>query len=687
MRQLTIDVGGTFTDCLVLEETGQLQRFKAATTPEDPTGGFFDAVGKAAKHYGQTLERFLGEVEQVVHGTTLGTNILITERGAKVGMITTKGFRDIVEMRRGIRNLHGSMFDMFIEPYKPLVPRYLCRVVEERTLYTGKVLTPLNEEELRGAARRLLDEGCTAIAICFLHSYANGANELQAKRLVQALSPEVYVTASHEILPVWREFERFSTAVVSAYIGPAVTRYARKLQSSLGERGFRGRLLMMLANGLVQMVDECVDRAVYLLNSGPAAAPSAAVYLGALHEKRNLLSVDMGGTSFDVCVIKDAEIPTTTDSWVGEHRVAIKMVDVPTVGAGGGSLAWMDSLGLLRVGPQSAGADPGPAAYGKGEVAAVTDADLVLGYIPADYFLGGDIKLDVERAHQAVARAGAPLNMDADRTAQAMFTTINTVMANLITEGCTNKGHDVRDFTLVAGGGAGGIHAAALARQLSIPMVIVPRVAALMSAFGMFAKDLGLEYARSCARSQSQLDFAEIGGLYADMRRSAREDFARIGIPESQLSYQPTVEMRYVGQFHEVEMELPGETLDAESLTALLANFHARYEKMYTYSMPWRAAEFLTFRLKVTAPRRPVEMAVRARAATRVEAARRGSRQCLFDGKPQRVETPAYDWDRMEPGHTLEGPALIDDKTTTVLVPPGFACEVDAYRNLVLRAR
>jgi len=506
---------------------------------------------------------------------------------------------------------------------------------------------------------------------------------LKAKRLVQALAPEVYVTTSHEILPVWREFERFSTAVVSAYIGPALTRYARKLQERLKQRGFRGRLLMMLANGLVQVVDECVDRAVYLLNSGPAAAPSAAVYLGGLQGKRNLLSVDMGGTSFDVCVIKDAQIPTTTDSWVGEHRVAIKMVDVPTVGAGGGSLAWTDSLGLLRVGPQSAGADPGPAAYGKGEEAAVTDADLVLGYLPADYFLGGDIKLDVERAHRALARAGSTLKLNADQTAQAMFTTINTVMANLITEVCTNKGHDVRDFTLVAGGGAGGIHAAAIARQLSIPMVIVPRVAALMSAFGMFAKDLGLEYARSCARRENELDFAEIAGLYADMRRKAHEDFARIGIAEAQLSYHATVEMRYVGQFHEVEVDLPAEALSAESLQGLLRNFHSKYEQLYTYSMAWRAAEFLTFRLKVTVPRRPVEMEARALSAGDVAAARRGSRRCLFEGK--RVETPAYDWDRMQPGQRLEGPALIDDKTTTVLIPPGFACEVDPYRNLVLR--
>ncbi len=687
MKQLTIDVGGTFTDCLVLEESGQLQRFKASTTPDDPTRGFFAAVGKAAGHYGQTLEQFLGDVEQIVHGTTLGTNILITGRGAKVGTITTKGFRDIVEMRRGIRKLRGSMFDLFVEPYQPLVPPYLSLGVEERTLYTGKVLTPLNEVDLRACARKLLDEGCTAIAICFLHSYVNGENELKAKRIVKEMAPDTYVTASHEILPVFREFERFSTTVVSAYIGPALARYTRKLQSGLKERGCNGRLLMMLANGMVQVVDECVDRAVYLLNSGPAAAPYGASYLGGLHDKNNLLSVDMGGTSFDVCVIKDGKIPTTSDCWIGEHRVAIKMVDVPSVGAGGGSLAWIDSLGLLRVGPQSAGADPGPAAYGKGDDATVTDADLVLGYIPADYFLGGDVKLEVQRSHQAVARVGSKLKMDASQAALVMNTTINTVMANLITEVCTKKGHDVRDFTLVAGGGAGGIHAAAIARQLSIPMVIVPRVAALMSAFGMFAMDLGLEYARSCARRQNKLDFAEINSLYLDMRRQAREDFGRIGIPESQLSYKPTVEMRYVGQFHEVEIDMPAEDLNDGNLKALLQNFHTQYEKLFTYSMPWRAAEFLNYRLKVTSARRSVEIAVLARSTAGVETARRGSRLCLFDGISKPVQTPAYDWDRLAPGHRITGPALIDDKTTTVLVAPGFTCEVDAFHNLVLRAQ
>jgi N-methylhydantoinase A len=295
--------------------------------------------------------------------------------------------------------------------------------------------------------------------------------------------------------------------------------------------------------------------------------------------------------------------------------------------------------------------------------------------------------LDVKRSHEAVARVGAKLAMDTSQSALVMYTTINTVMGNLITEVCTKKGHDVRDFTLVAGGGAGGIHAAAIAKQLSIPMVIVPRVAALMSAFGMFAMDLGLEYARSFARRQNKLDFAEIGRLYVEMREQAKRDFARIGIAAGQLAYKPTVEMRYVGQFHEVEIDMPPEDLNEHNLKTLLENFHSQYEKLYTYSMPWRAVEFLTYRLKVTSAPRKVEMALLGRSSTGVESARRGARSCLFEGQAKPVQTPAYDWDKMAPGHKVNGPALIDDKTTTVLVVPGFTCEVDPHHNLVLRAQ
>jgi len=361
------------------------------------------------------------------------------------------------------------------------------------------------------------------------------------------------------------------------------------------------------------------------------------------------------------------------------------MVDVSSIGAGGGSIAWIDALGLLRVGPMSAGADPGPAAYGRGDSPTVTDADLVLGYIPADYFLAGEIKLDVGRATESLGRIGAQMGLTAEDTARAVYATVNAEMAGQITEVCTKRGYDVRDFVMVAGGGAGGVHAAAIARHLSIPTVIVPRVSALLSAFGMFTMDLGQQYARSRFRDLAKADPAHVNAIYAEMRDEAEESFSRIGVAVSDLRYASTVDMRYAGQFHEVEIDLPDGAMDDAALEELVRRFHNRYEVLYGYQLPQQPVEFLTFYLKVTAPRPPLAVATEEATTSDVHGALRGSRSCLFGDRWH--DTPAYDADLLQPGSVLEGPALVDDPTTTVVVPDGFTCEVDPHRNLVLRAR
>ena len=349
MKRVAIDVGGTFTDCLVLEESGALQAFKAPTMPRDPSAGLLRSLEKAAGAHGQSVARFLEEVDPIIHGTTLATNALVTGRGVATGLLTTRHFRDIIEIRRGIKCVNTSMYNFFVPPYAPLVPRRLRLGVEERTLWNGEIATPLNETETLQALEELRAAGVQAVAVCFLHSYANPANERRAAEVCKAVFPAAHVTTSHEILPVWREFERFSTTVVSAYIGPIVGDYLAELERRLAAAGFKGTLLMMLSNGLTETATHCRARAVFLIGSGPAAAPSAALHLGQELAHQNLISVDMGGTSFDVCLIRKGEIPTTTDGWVGDHRVAIKMVDTKSVGAGGGSIAWIDSLGLLRV--------------------------------------------------------------------------------------------------------------------------------------------------------------------------------------------------------------------------------------------------------------------------------------------------------------------------------------------------
>ncbi len=396
MFQICIDIGGTFTDSVVLNEKGDLFESKVATTPSDLSIGLIDSFERAAGHYNISIEQFLGETQTIVHGTTVALNAFLTRSGAKTALITTKGFRDILEMRMGLKNIKTSMYNMFIPPYEPLVPRQFRFTVEERTRYTGEIATPLNEDELKDVILKLKQEQVGAVAICFLHSYANPENERKAARICREELAGVFVCTSHEIIPLVGEFARESTATLNAYVGPIVTRYFTGLNEKLKQLNFRGQLLIMQADALVQTVSESIRKPVYLMNSGPASGPSGSIYLGKLMNRKSFVTIDMGGTSLDIGFVKDGTINLSTSKWIGEEMLAIKMVDVSTIGAGGGSLAWFDSLSLLHVGPKSAAADPGPASYAKGGTeAAVTDADLILGYIPDDYFLGGRVKLDM----------------------------------------------------------------------------------------------------------------------------------------------------------------------------------------------------------------------------------------------------------------------------------------------------
>ena len=474
MTRVTIDVGGTFTDCIVLDKQGTIHAFKSPTTPENPTVGLMNGLDKAAKFFRVTLQQFLSDVELLIaHGTTLSTNALLTGKIAKVGVLTTDGFRDTLQIRRGYKNISTTRFNLFVPPYRPLVPRYLRLGIRERTLYTGAIETPLNEEDVHKAIARLKQEKVEAVAICFLHSYVNPSHERRAAEICQGEMKGTYVTASHDVLPVFREFERFSTTVVSAAVGPITENYLKTLTKELGDRGFKGTLYMVQGGGMVQSVEESARRAVSLIGSGPAAAPSGAIRLGKSVGSDNLFSVDMGGTSYDVCLIRNGVIPTTDTNWVGEELVAMKLVDVPSVGAGGGSIASVSTLGLLQVGPQSAGADPGPACYGKGgQLPTTTDADLVLGFLPADYFLGGEIVLKEDLARDAIGKVAGPLGLDVPQTAFAIFTTVNSVMADKMTEISTKRGYDIRDFVLVVGGGAGPVHGGHVAELLQIPKVI-----------------------------------------------------------------------------------------------------------------------------------------------------------------------------------------------------------------------
>lgn len=684
------DVGGTFTDCLVQDDRGEVHAFKSPTTPRDPTLGLTNALNKAARFFRMELPQFMSNVHLLIaHGTTLSTNALLTGKIAKVGMLTTEGFRDTIEIRRGYKNIRTSRFNIFVPPYTPLVPRTLRMPVEGRMLYTGEELTPLKEEDIHNGIRKFKEEKVEAVAICFLHSYINPTHEKRALEICRAEMNGAYITASHEVLPVYREYERFSTTVVSAAVGPITAHYLAALREKLREIGFQGTLYMVQGGGLVQSVEESSRRAVTLIGSGPAAAPAGAIRLGQCIGSNNLFSIDMGGTSLDVCLIRQGEIPTTDYNWVGDERVAMKMVDVPSVGAGGGSIAWIDSLGLLRVGPQSAGADPGPACYGKGgSQPAVTDADLILGYVPADYFLGGEIVLRRDLAEKAIDSVAAPLGLDLPAAAKAIFATVNSLMADKMTEISTKRGYDVRDFALVVGGGAGPVHGAYLAALLEIPTIIVPRYAATYSAFGMLNMEVGKDFARSLISRKSLLDLKRVNELYAEMETEAREVLAEIGIAPRDTVFRRSMDMRYVGQFHEMEVfDVPPGEIGAKELDEITEAFHKRHKDLFTFNMPGREVEFLNVRLKATARQERLKLAEIPRATGDAAEALKRRRPVLWDLAKGYEETPIYDGTKLACGHKIPGPAVIEEPATTVVIPGSYVCAVDGVKNYILSRR
>lgn len=671
-----------------MDSGGILRQFKSPTTYPDPSVGFMDSLEKAAESYSIPLASLLSDVDLLIHGTTLATNTLINRNGAKTGMITTKGFRDVVEIRRGYKNIRTSMYNVFVPPYDPLIPRHLRKEAEERILFDGSVHTELNENDVRQAARELKEKGIESLAVCFLHSYANADHEKRAAKIAQeVLGEDVYITTSADILSVWREWERFSTTCVSAYTGPQAKRYMENLVSRLDDNAFGGTLLMMLSDGLVETVEYCKPRVVNLIGSGPAAAPAAAVYMGNAAGYKNLLSFDMGGTSIDIGLIQEGRIPTTTEAWVQEERVAIKMVDVKSAGAGGGSIAWIDSLGLLRVGPQSAGSTPGPACYGKGgENPTVTDLDIVLGYMDPDFFLGGEIKLDADLSRQAIQNKIAdPLGMNVDEAAQAAMVTVVSYMADQITEISTTVGFDVRDMAIVAGGGAGPMHAPFIAERLGVPNVIVPTIAATYSAFGMFAMDIGRNYARSYIVRAVDLDLGRFKQHFQDMQDEASEGFLALGVKPKDGVFHRTCEIRYIGQYHEVEVDVPDGDLTEVDIECVIQAFHDRHKELYTFNMHWKGVEFLTIRVRATVPKKPIQMRSTPLGSPDASAAIKSHRRAWFNG--QRLNTPVYDGAKLAAGNLIEGPAIIEELTTTVVVPVSYRCTVDEIHGYQLEVK
>jgi N-methylhydantoinase A len=678
--RIGIDVGGTFTDLVAVDDDGRVTLAKAASTPADPSIGVMDGVARLADALGLEPGRLLAETQRIVHGTTVATNALLERKGARVGLLTTEGHRDVIEMREGLKD---DRYNLRMPPPVPLVPRARRLGVRERVRADGRVSTSLDRRSLQTAIERLRRDEVEAVAVCYLHSYRDPTHEGATGKALSRALPGVYVSLSSVVLPQIKEYERVSTTVVNAYVGPALSRYLVRLERRLHEGGYRGPILIMQSHGGVAPIGEAVRLAAGAVLSGPAGGVAGSRYCARLLEVGNLIPFDMGGTSTDISLVVNGQAQLAADRGVAGHRVALPSLDIVSLGAGGGSIAWVDSGGILQVGPRSAGAEPGPACYGKGGTAAtVTDANLVLGYLDPGNFLGGRVRLDAEAAEGAIDDVARTLGTDRLAAADGIHRVVNTRMAEGIRLVSVRRGVDPRRFALLAFGGAAGLHATDVARQLEIGRVVVPRVAAVLSAWGMLATDLRYEVVRTHIGDVKRVGAAALRRVFASMEAEGRRRLGRAF--EGTVRVERTVDMRYGEQIFEVSVPLDGVDVGAPDLmTEVVNRFHRRHEELYTYSLRDQEPVLVNARLAVVGelPALPEEPPLRPRAPAGPRDGRR-----IYLGRTW-TEAPAYELDALSPGQSLDGPAVVETATTTALLRPGDRALVTPLGWLDIRLR
>lgn len=686
-----VDVGGTFTDFVLLLPTGESRIFKVLSTPDDPSSAVFDGLAEIAAANAMTVEDFLAKTERIVLGTTVTTNAVLTGRWCKTGLLTTRGFRDALQMRRGVRERFYD--NKYLAP-DPIVPRTRRLPVSGRIDQAGRELEPLAIADVDEAARLLAQEGVESVAVCFMHSYANDAHERAAAERLRALLPGVYLSISSEILPQLRFYERTSTTVLNAAVGPLLSTYLRRLTKRLGDANFAGVLLVMQSNGGVTSPEVVVHRAASTLLSGPAAGPIAGRHLMAQHGEDSYITIDMGGTSFEASLVKGGAPAITTGAQVNRFAMALPTMDIKTIGAGGGSLAWIDSGGLLRMGPQSAGAKPGPVCYGLGgTVPTTTDANLVLGYLSPGYFAGGRIGLDAAAARAAIdAYVARPLGTDVASAAAGMYRVMNVNMASAIREISVERGRDPRDFALICAGGAAGSHAAYIAREIGITKVLVPAEASVFCAGGMLRSDLRHDYVRSCATAfaADRLDTRRFAQLVDEMKDQGARTLEGENIAPERRKFAFALDLRYRGQYHEVRVEdIPPAELDPVDFGAVAARFHAQHDRLYGYSLAAEGTPVELVNIRVTAfgvTDKPTSVPSQ-RGGPDASHARKGKRPVYLPDESRFVEAPVYAGERLIHGNRLPGPAVVEYVTTSIFVPPGWDLAVDGYGTAAMTAR
>ena len=676
--RLGIDTGGTFTDFILASAGEGIRLYKTPSTPHDPPIAVREGLQQIGADLGCSVADFLRDCDLVILGTTVGVNALIEHKGAKTGLFCTAGHEDSLEIRLGHKE-DGHRYDADFPQATMLVSRALRFPVEERVLSTGEVSVPLNEADVRRGIRRFREERVEAVAISLVWSFLHPEHERRIAELVRAEMPGTYVTLSVDLLPQIREYTRTSTTVMNAYIGPIIRRYVERMEALLHDLGYANPVRYMQSNGGLTSGRFLADKGIYALNSGPAAGPNAGLFFHTGDRSRDIITVDMGGTSFDISLSKDGKTNIVKDFDFLRYRIGIPMLQVETLGAGGGSIAFVNGMGLLQVGPESAGAQPGPAAYGQGgQRPTVTDALVVLGYLNQEALLGGRLRIDAEAARRVIAAGVAgPLKLDVERAAQGIFTLVNSNMVSGIRRVSIERGYDPRDFMMVVGGGAGPAHAGRLASELGIPTILIPKVSSALCAFGEILADMKHSYLSSSAVRLDAVDYAYLNDTFASMEMQGRHDLGSAGVAADVITISRSLDMRYVDQVHECQVDIPLEDLSASNIDAIAEAFHTRHEELFTYCERDNTVEIMNLESTVVGKVARPQLPPLASGTPDPAHARTGERPAFFEENNAFVMTPVYDGAKLLVGNRVVGPAIIEEITTSIVVFPGWQVRLD----------
>jgi N-methylhydantoinase A len=674
--QIGVDIGGTFTDIVALDAGGRLALAKVPSTPKDLLDGIAEAISRVLRVARATP----ADVARFIHGTTIATNAILEQKGATTAILATEGFEDVLELGRMKRS---RMYDLGMDAEVPtfLAPRRRRLGIRERLDAKGRVLVPLHEDDVQAAAETLRAQGVAAIAVCYLFSFVNPAHERRTREIIAKLAPEISVSLSSDVDPTFREYERLCVTAFDAYLGPVVKRYLAGLADTLRGLGVRAVPLIMRSRGGIVSAALAAQQPVTLFLSGPAGGVIGAGFAAERSAVRDFVSLDMGGTSNDVAVVREGKPLLASEGTIGPYPVRTPMVDVNTIGAGGGSIAWIDAAGGLRVGPRSAGAEPGPACYARGgDEATVTDASVVLGYLNPARFAGGAMTLDVAAAERAVGAIGRRLGVDTVAAAAGIHRVVNARMADQIRLMTIKRGYDPRQFSLVVLGGAGPVHGAALAAEMGMAEVLVPEAPGVLAAFGLLAAAIEHHHARTLQARTDAADLGAVNRCLEELDAAGRGRMREEGVPAADVRVAYAADMRYVGQAYELEVPIAA-PVSAAAVPDIVAAFHAVHERVYGYARTQQPVEFVNFRAVHTYPLpRPVVTSA-ARAHGTLDEARLGERPAYFG---EFVKTAIYERARLPLGARLAGPAIVEQTDTTTVIPPGVTALVDEAGNLRL---